>query len=116
MTLEPSVYMNLMPGTPEEDTGLIAGCLITAEDGQPYPLGLDADKVWVIAGDEVWEGDFTEEAGPPCLTRLHQLQKVARGGPQWQVGTEIEVVVRLITASGTRRLLRATGVQVGAAY
>jgi len=116
MTLEPFVYRDFMPGGPAGGSGLIAGCLITAEDGQPYPFGLDADKVWVIAGDEIWEGDFTEEAGPPSLNRLDQLQKVARGGPQWQPGTEIEVVVRLAPVTGARQLLRATGRKVNAVF
>jgi hypothetical protein len=113
MTLETYVYRDFMPGS---NSDLIAACLITAEDGQPYPSGLDADKIWAINGDDVWEGDFTEEAGPPDQTRLHQLRKVAYGGPKWELGTEIEVVVRLVLSSGGRQLLRATAQKIGAAY
>jgi hypothetical protein len=113
MTLEPFVWRDFMPVSPPGGTELMANCLITAEDGQPYPSGLDADKIWVIAGDEVWEGVFTEEAGPPGPTRLYQLQKLAYGGPKWDVGTEVEVVVRLRPSTGSPQLLRATGKKIG---
>jgi hypothetical protein len=113
MTLEPFVWRDFMPGGSVGGSDLMANCLITAEDDKPYPSGLDADKIWVINGDDVWEGDFTKEAGPPDQTRLHQLQKIAYGGPKWEVGTEIEVVVRLIPSTGTRQLLRATGLKIG---
>jgi len=113
LTLEPFLYRDFMPVVPVGGSELVAYILVAAEDGQPYPSGLDADKVWVIAGDEVWEGDFTEEAGPPDQTRLHLLQKVAFGGPKWEVGTEVEVVVRLVPSIGSSQLLRATGGKIG---
>lgn len=116
MTLEPFVWRDFMPGGNAGGSDLMANCLITAEDGQPYPSGLDADKIWVINGDDVWEGDFTEEAGPPSQDRLYQLQKVAYGGPKWEVGTEVEVIVRLAPALGARQLLRATAQKVGATF
>jgi hypothetical protein len=112
LTLETFVWRDFMPGGPAGGTELMANVLITAEDLQPYPTGLNADKIWVINGDDVWEADFTGEAGPPDQTRLHQLQKLAYGGPKWEIGIEVEVVVRLVPSTGGRQLLRATAQKI----
>ena len=111
--LETLVWRDFMPGDNAGGSELMALALITAEDLQPYPEGLDADKIWVINGDEVWEAEFTGESGPPSQTRLYQLQKNAYGGPKWEPGTEVEVVVRLVPAVGTRQLLRASAQKIG---
>jgi hypothetical protein len=43
-----------------------------------------------------------------------QLEKVARGGPKWDVGTQVEVVVRVTASASAPRLLRATKQVIGA--
>lgn len=113
LTLETLVWRDFMPGGPAGGSNLMAVALITAQDLLPYPEGLDADKIWVIKGEDVWEGNFTEEAGPPGQTRLHQLQKTAYGGPKWEVGSEIEIVVRLVPVVGARQLLRVSAQKIG---
>lgn len=113
LTLETLVWRDFMPGGPAGGSDLMAVALITAQDHQPYPTGLDADKIWVIYGDEVWEADFTEESGPPDQVRLYQLEKKAYGGPKWEPGIEVEVVVRLAPVVGARQLLRASAQKIG---
>jgi hypothetical protein len=113
LTLETFVWRDFMPGGPPDGSELMAVALITAQDQRPYPIGLNADKIWVIYGDEVWEADFTEESGPPDQVRLYQLQKNAYGGPKWEIGIEVEVVVRLVPAVGARQLLRASAQKIG---
>jgi hypothetical protein len=113
LTLETTVWRDFMPGDNAGGSELMAVALITAQDRQPYPTGLDADKVWVIYGDEVWEADFTDESGPPSQARLYQLEKKAYGGPKWEPGVEVEVVVRLVPALGARQLLRVSGQKIG---
>lgn len=113
LTLETYVWRDFMPGGPAGGSELRVNCLITAEDSQPYPSGLNADKIWVVNGDDIWEADFTGEAGPPDQAHLHQLQKTAYGGPKWEIGVEVEVIVRLVPTTGGRQLLRATAQKIG---
>jgi hypothetical protein len=108
LTLETYLWRDFMPGGPAGGTDLMAAVLVTAEDQQPYPAGLDADKLWVINGEEVWEADLPGQGDPPSQARLDQLQEYARGGPPWETGIEVEVVVRVAPAFGPRQLLRAS--------
>jgi hypothetical protein len=83
--------------------------VFTAVDLQPFAVDLDAGRLWAINGRDVWETAFSEENRPRDGLHLHQLEKVARGGPKWETGIQVEVVVRVVTRSGLSFLLRATG-------
>lgn len=107
-TLETFVWRDFMPGGASGGSDLGAVVLLTAEDHQPFPAELDADRLWVVYDGEVWESEFTGESGPPDQTRLYQLEKRAGGGPKWETGVLVEVVVRLVSRSGGRQLLRAS--------
>ena len=112
-TLETFLWRDFMPGGNSGGSDLMAVVLITADDLQPFPADLDSDKLWVIHSSEVWETGFSGESGPPDQTRLHQLQKRAGGGPKWETGIKVEVVVRLLGPGGHGYLLRASGQTIG---
>lgn len=112
-TLETFVYRDFMPGGNGGGSALIAGVNLTAVDGQPFPNEVDGTHIWVINGNSVWEADFTDESRPRDQAHLYQLTKVARGGPYWDVGTEVEVIVRVTVLGGSSRLLRATKQVIG---
>jgi hypothetical protein len=106
--LETDVWRDMMPPIDPDGSRLIVAAYITAVDGQPFPAELDGTRVWVINGDKVWETTFVEEARPRDSTHLNQLEKIARGGPKWEVGAQVEVVVRVTASTAPFRLLRAT--------
>jgi len=112
-TLETSLWRDFMPPTSPGGSDLAAVIDITAVDKLPFPAEIDSNKLWVINGEEVWETGFAEELRPPDQGHLYQLRKVARGGPKWEVGSQVEVVVRVITRSGGIYLLRATNQKIG---
>ncbi len=107
-TLETDLYRDFMPPSPPDGQPLTAIIRVTAEDRNPFPATLDADRVWVINGKEVWEESLlaVSSAGDP--ERRHQLEKIARGGPKWGPGIYVAVVVRVIENSGRDHLLRAS--------
>ena len=108
-TLETYLWRDFMPVSPPDGSDLRAVVRITAVDLQPFPVELDADRLWVINGRIVWETAFSGENRPRDSLHLHQLEKSASGGPKWDTGIRVEVVVRVVTPTGRRHLLRASG-------
>ena len=105
-TLETYLWRDFMPVSPPDGKPLIAIVRVTAVDLEPFPEDLDADKLYVIYGDEVWVTDFSGERPPPGVPD-HQLHGIARDGPKWGPGVTVDVVVRLL-AGGETWLLRAS--------
>src|SRR5512137_3176674 len=112
--LETFIYRDLMPTSDPDGFPLYAIVYLTALDGQPFPDYIDSDRLWVINGDRVWETTFSDESRPRSPTHPYQLEKMARDGPRWAPGDQVEVVVR-VTTVGTR-LLRATNQTIHAVY
>ncbi len=104
-TLETYLWRDFMPISPPDGKPLIAIARVTAVDPEPFPEDLDADKLYIIYGDEVWVTDFSDESRP--VLPDHQLDKVARDGPKWGPGVTVDVVVRLL-GGGETWLLRAS--------
>ena len=114
-TLEAYLYRNLMPPVPPDGRPLISIIWVTAEDHNPFPATLDADRIWVIYGQDIWEEKLSPgSSGDP--SRQHQLEKVARDGPKWGPGVYVDVVVRVVESGGKDHLLRASHQRIGAAY
>ncbi|MBE0712790.1 MAG: hypothetical protein IH583_10430 [Candidatus Aminicenantes bacterium] len=113
LTLETFLYRDFMPGENSGGSLLIANAYLTAADGQPFPAEIDSDRIWVVNGEEIWETTFTAEARPRDSLHLNQLGKTAWGGPRWDVGAQVEVVVRVTSSMGPPRLLRATKQAIG---
>lgn len=98
------LYRDFMPISPPDGKPMIAVAKIASADSSPLPSGLDADRIWLINGDQVWQGTFSSEARPsdPAL-----LEKVLRNGPMWSPGSKVDVVVRIISPGSEQFLLRA---------
>jgi hypothetical protein len=111
--LETALWRNFMPVVTHSETRLVALVFITAVDRQPFPAEIDGTRLWVINGDKVWETTFETEARPRSPQHLNQLEKGADSGPWWDVGTEVEVVVRVTMSGAAPRLLRATKQVIG---
>jgi hypothetical protein len=111
--LETYLWRDFMPPTTPDGSLLGAVAYLTAVDGQPFPAKIDATRIWVVNGEEVWETTFLSEARPRDSVHLYQLQKNASGGPRWDVGAQVEVVVRVTVSTAAPCLLRATKQVIG---
>jgi hypothetical protein len=69
---------------------------------------VSVDHLWVLFGEELWDATPERSAGTTDWT--------ARGGPQWAPGARVDVVVRLRTADGRVRLLRAADQRIVGAF
>ncbi len=104
-TLGTYLWRDFMPVSPPDGKPLIAKVMILATDLQPFPFDLDADRLYVINGEEAWVVDLPARQGP--LLPDFQLDKIARDGPKWGPAITVDVVVRLVETGGGGYLLRA---------
>jgi hypothetical protein len=107
-TLETYLYRDFMPVSPPDGRPLTAIIRVSAEDRKPFPAALDADRIYVINGGDIWEAILPAESGSGDPSRQHQLEKVARDGPKWGPGIYVDVVVRIVESGGKDHLLRAS--------
>jgi len=107
-TLETYLYRDFMPVSPPDGRPLTAIIRVTAVDRNPFPATLEADRIWVIYGGDIWETKLPAGSGSGDPTRQHQLEKVAHDGPKWGPGIYVDVVVRLRESNGKDYLLRAS--------
>lgn len=105
--LETYLWRDFMPPTNAEGSDLMVVIRVTATDLDPFPDDIGANRLWVINGPDIWETRFSGENRPRDPAHPHQLEKYAGGGPRWDTGIEVQVVVRLVTISGRVFLLRA---------
>lgn len=115
-SLETFLWRDFMPTVDPGGSRLIAAVYLTADDGQAFPDEVDCRRIWVVNGEWVWEATFKDEMRPRSINHINQLGKIARDGPQWEVGAQVEVVVRVTSSIGGTRLLRATGQVINAVY
>ncbi len=94
--LEAHLWRNFMPGPDISSDGgpLTVIVWITALDSMPFPSSISADTVWVINGEEIWRAVLLDERPP--TSEVFKSGWVARGGPKWEPGASVTVIVRLI--------------------
>ena len=78
---------------------------VTERNLLTIPDNISVTYLWVINGSEVWRTESTDEAG--AGTPAYMIEKIARGGPKWDTGINVDVIVQIFDGSGTEYLLRA---------
>ena len=113
-SLDAAAGRDFMPGQwGSEGSPLRAAVCITAMDMEPFPSNVNADWLWVVNGKEFWAA-LTEDLEPdnPNVGE-HQLGKRADGGPRWDTGIYVDVVIRVTYEERNTYLLRAPDVIIG---
>ena len=108
LELEADVWLNLMP--PTRENPLIVVARLVGQDSIPVDRSLSMPIVWITSGDLIWTGETESRSLSTPF-----LEAVARGGPRWQEGLTLEVVVQIVDSSGTKYLLKTGGVRLVAA-
>lgn len=98
------LWRDFMPLQHVTGSDLMVSVSVGAKDQQALPASLDADRLWVMWDDMVWETEFSHEE-PPSSPEV--LEKIARDGPQWPTGIDVDVVVRLTGGDGRTYFLKA---------
>ncbi|MFQ5890219.1 MAG: hypothetical protein ACE5JR_09215 [Gemmatimonadota bacterium] len=102
LTLKTNLIRDALPAPRAGGGRLLVRVTVKATDGRPLSDGVGADSVWVVSGEEIWAARLESESAGS-----NEIRGVARGGPAWEPGTEVDVVVRVLGDSRPR-LLRAT--------
>ena len=104
LMLETYIWRDFMPISPPGGRPMIAAISIKTTSAADFPTGLDADSIWLFKNGDTWATVFTDEDRP---SDPFVLSKVARGGPLWEPGIAVDVVVRLKNAGGQTWLIKA---------
>jgi hypothetical protein len=91
---------------------LMVNLLLTATDSLPFPAGVRVDSAWVRSGERIWATTPTDEPRPDAPNGLDLM---LRGGPQWETGSPVEVLIRLRFPSGAMGYLLVRQIQIGRA-
>ncbi|MGI8499964.1 MAG: hypothetical protein ACR2LR_02325 [Hassallia sp.] len=93
------LWRNFMPSTTANNKGIMASVRLKAQDGKPVASTLTTDKLWLIKsnGETIWETTFSEQ---PRISNSG-VEMVARGGPNLEPGSVVDVVVRLRNGNKT---------------
>jgi len=102
---------DFQPHCPPDGYPMSVYVQVYSDDSLPCPQDLDADKVWVIrrSARKVWEADLRDVTG---WNPFGFLRKVASGGPKWDPGLKVDVIVRLCWSDGSAWLIRAADVEI----
>ena len=104
-TLEAWLNRDFMPICPLGGNPLLAIVRVKAPGETAISSKIDATRLWVVKGIEIWETELASLEGP---ARGDTLDKVGRDGPKWRPGISVDVVVRIIDLkSGKNYLLKA---------
>lgn len=102
---------DFMPVAPPGGRPLMASIRVVAEDGGVFPLDITVDRIWIY-GPTVWDTAPAEvRRAPEAGTLPDQIEVVARDGPKWEPGMEVDLVLRLRLGAATY-FLRLTSVAI----
>ena len=93
-----------MPISPPDGKPLIAIIWIVASDSLAVPAQLEADRIYVVFGEDVWESEL---AATGSSGEEYKLERIARNGPKWGPDVFVDVIVRILV-DGDIHYLRAS--------
>lgn len=113
---ETAIWRDMMPvvtlvGEAPPKRGIIVSYTVKAESGAAVPAGLRAERITVAKDDEVWTSTEIE-----LRSEESSFGGVVRNGPEWAVGSALDVVIDFRTSAGERYQLRTLGQVVAGAY
>lgn len=101
--LKTYVWRDFMPISPPGGKAMIASIHVISVDGEPIPSTVKPRFLWVIDDGRVWSALLPEVYDTPGDDRV---QGIARNGPKWETGIQVDVVVG-VEAGSHLRLLKA---------
>jgi len=90
-------WRDFMPLRDDHDGSDLMVNLRIAENGAALPPSLVVDSAWVRSAGGLWATTPTTETR---LNLRNELELMLRGGPKWEIGQGIEVLVKLRLPSG----------------
>lgn len=104
-----ALYRDFMPQSPPEGQPLTAHLTVVATGESRFPDGITSAYVWVLNGDEIWSS-WMEPLGDGGVA--NQRRYFAGGGPLWDPGLLVDVVVGLRTSPTSVHLVLIRDVKI----
>jgi hypothetical protein len=105
-TLETYLCRDFFPPCQPDGSPLWALIKVKAPGETAISSKIDATRLWVVKGTKIWKTELVSREGS---TTGDTLEKVGGGGPKWEPGISVDVVVRIIDLkSGRSYLLKAS--------
>ena len=104
-TLSTYLWRDFMPITDENGRELAAVVYVATADSSMFPSDISADLMWVYYKNDIW-GAALENGSQPDYN--FRIKKSANGGPKWETGILVDVVVRLIDDEGKYFYIKET--------
>lgn len=80
-------------------TSMNAIITLTDENGTPLPQSLHAETIWILQGDAAWKTSAIEERRNAEV--LSDCEFVIHDGPTWQLGSQVDVIIRWHSGQAT---------------
>ena len=87
------LWRDFMPVSPPDGKPLNAVVNIQNVDSSDLPSGLEAEAIYIVNANEIWNSYFSKEIPPDNSS--FQLVRIARDGPKWNPGIYVDVIVLL---------------------
>ena len=96
------LWRDFMPSVPPDGNPLLAHVRVGELGAEQIAPDIEACCIWVINGSDVWTTHLSDDAWsrPP-----NEITKMARDGPKWDTGIEVDVVVGLLDGEGNLHLV-----------
>jgi hypothetical protein len=107
--VEPYLWRDFMPPSPSDGKPLIAAVTLSQSSEPNFPKTVTAADVWVISGNDTWKEVMQDEQPhyPPS-----EVVWIARNGPKWGPGIQVDVVVGLMIENRGLQLVRVPNVDI----
>ncbi len=109
--LETGLYRDFQPICPLDGRPLWGLIWVVAVDSLSFPSSLNADHVWIINNNDVWDTDLVNREIPYGYE--YKMKKRIKGdGPKWGPDIYVAVVVQIIDEEDNAYLLRASDQEI----
>jgi len=118
LQLSTYAWQDFMPGAWRQGgTPVMVALKVTSADKQPLPSGIRLDRVWILFGEQVWEGSLRgrkigEDKYLPINCPASPVCEISVHGPKWGTVSNVDVALRLIDSEGQEYLLQAPNQRV----
>ena len=105
LSLDADLWRDFQPISPPNGKPLVGIVRIRSVDGASVPSSTRVVGLWVVNGDNVWTSVPREEQ--QRTPGAKEFDVVARDGPKWGPGVDVDVIVGVRDGAGAVALLRA---------
>ena len=92
--LDAYLWRDFMPVSPKNGQPMISINWLVCTNSIKIPDNISMVKQYVIYNDEVWEGNYENEAPTPSLPE-YKLERISRNGPKWGPNIYVDVISQI---------------------